>query len=224
MLMLDTLDRIDAQNQQIERDPTLTLLKTAGALRTGHFALDSGLHTAWYLDMHVAASSARAMTQLTASIGECFSAPVDVVVGCGRAGSIIAYATASYFDWCNRHDTTKKMRERQVYCTTAEKQTNEVWLCYTIDPQHVRFVQNKNVLVSTAAIETGDTARAAIKCVEAHHGLVVGLATLWNRGYQTAQTLGVEDDQFHALVQRPMPGWDEVSCPYCRVGTILDEI
>lgn len=166
----------------MNEDQVLDLLREIGAIRTGHFILNSGLHADTYLNKDGVFPDTFVGSQLGELIADrCLAAGlvIDIVV----APAVGAIALGQ---WVAHHLRIKT--GLKVLAIYAEKQRDSTFLIgRTFGP----LINGRNALVVEDVLTTGGSAHKVIAAAQEAGGTVVGAAVLCNRGAVTAEALGV---------------------------------
>lgn len=171
------------------RDSVLDLFRASGALLEGHFRLTSGLHSNGYLQCALVLQHPSHAEQLGAALADKTRAlNVGLVVSPALGGLIIG------------HEVARGLGVRAIF---AERQEGMLTLRrgFTIAP-------GERVLVVEDVLTTGGSTRETIDVVTNAGGLVVGAASIINRG--GAVDLGVP---YSALADVTFPTWPADQLP-----------
>ncbi len=169
-------------------DPS-QLIESSGAIRTGHFVLDSGLHSTRYFQAVDLLASVEASRLLCSAMAASWrDHGIAGVVGANEAGSVLAFCVAAELG-CEPHFAR---RNRGGY-----------------DLIGGRPLPGGPVLVVDDITTTGSTAAKLLAAVDRAGGQAVGVAVLATKGL-FAIDLGVETT---VLVQ--LAGMDAVAADDC---------
>ena len=173
----------------MNRDTVLDLFRSSGALLEGHFRLTSGLHSNGYLQCALVLQHPAHAEKLGAALAEKTRAlNIGLVVSPALGGLIIG------------HEVARGLGVRAIF---AERQEGVLTLRrgFTIAP-------GERVLVVEDVLTTGGSTRETIDVVTNAGGLVVGAASIINRGGNI--DLGVP---YHALADVTFPTWPADQIP-----------
>jgi orotate phosphoribosyltransferase len=171
------------------RESVLDLFRASGALLEGHFRLTSGLHSNGYLQCALVLQHPAHAEKLGAALAEKTRAlNIGLVVSPALGGLIIG------------HEVARGLGVRAIF---AERQEGVLTLRrgFTIAP-------GERVLVVEDVLTTGGSTRETIDVVTNAGGLVVGAASIINRGGTI--DLGVP---YNALADVTFPTWPANQIP-----------
>ena len=173
----------------MNRETVLDLFRSSGALLEGHFRLTSGLHSNGYLQCALVLQHPAHAEKLGAALAEKTRAlNIGLVVSPALGGLIIG------------HEVARGLGVRAIF---AERQEGVLTLRrgFTIAP-------GERVLVVEDVLTTGGSTRETIDVVTNAGGLVVGAASIINRGGTV--DLGVP---YSALADVTFPTWPADQIP-----------
>jgi orotate phosphoribosyltransferase len=171
------------------RESVLDLFRASGALLEGHFRLTSGLHSNGYLQCALVLQHPAHAEKLGAALAEkTRGLNIGLVVSPALGGLIIG------------HEVARGLGVRAIF---AERQEGVLTLRrgFTIAP-------GERVLVVEDVLTTGGSTRETIDVVTNAGGLVVGAASIINRGGTI--DLGVP---YNALADVTFPTWPANQIP-----------
>ena len=183
------------------RDDLLNLFRQSGALLEGHFRLSSGLHSPGYLQCALvlqhplhAAALASAIGARTRDLG------ANVVLSPALGGVVIG------------QEVGRALGVRAIF---AERADGELTL-----RRGFTLGSSDRVLVIEDVLTTGGSTRETIRVAAAAGAVVVGAASIVDRGSATissdrAAELGVP---FVSLLQIDLPTYEASACPLCAQG------
>ena len=170
-----------------------SILESSGAIRHGHFVLDSGLHSTRYFQAVDLLADTSVADLLFDAVAERWAdRKVNVVLGANEAGSVMAWSIA------NRLGAEPRF---------ARKSTNG----YTLFGG--AGIPEGPVLVVDDITTTGGTARLLLDVVRSNGGTPIGVALLATKGLFVVE-LGVETDVLVTL--DGMDAYDPAECPGCE--------
>lgn len=186
---------------------TKELLRKTAALHTNsHFVLNSGKHSADYVNKDAVFTSPRALEKLGADMASFFNrAEVDVVLGPTMGGAILASRVAYAM-------SSPAPGGKEIFCAFADKVGDD----FVLKRGYDKAIHGKRVVICEDVTSTGRSARNVAKLVKASCGIVVGAVAIWNRGNVTAADLDVA--VFNAIISEPIQAWEESECPMCKEG------
>lgn len=182
----------------------------------GHFATNHS-HINYYIDItNQKTMLSQAMESARQLVGHFINdTPVDTILcldGTAVLGTCVAQElTKSGFRTINRNQT--------IYILEPEYNSNSQIVCRdNIQPK----IRDKHVLILTASVTTGKTARRAIEAIGYYGGNVVGVAAIYSAvqeiaGHVVRSVYDVNDIPDYA-------SYDYRECPYCKEGKKLDAL
>lgn len=180
----------------------LEALKTAGALKTGHFLLASGKHSNQYVEKFDLLRQPTETVVACAGFAERFSdVGIDVVAGPTTGGIILAFETA------------RQMGVRAAYAERATDGASgrEFRRGTTFEP-------GSKVLVVDDILTTGGSVRETLAALAQHKVEVVAVGVLVDRSGGKTSFPGVP---LFSLVQLDIETWEAAACPLCAAGEPL---
>lgn len=190
--------------------------KTPLRVAKGHFATNHS-HINYYIDitfqktrLSEAKDSARELVSHFIN-----DTPVDTILcmdGTSVLGACVAEElTKSGFHTINAHQT--------IYILEPEYGINNQMI---FRDNTVNMIRNKHVLILTASVTTGFTAKRAIEAIGYYGGNVAGVASIYSavekvEGYPVRSVYNISD----------LPDYeshDYRDCPYCKSGKKLDAL
>lgn len=184
------------QGKGLSEGACLEIIKSTGAIRSGHFVLTSGRHTETYINKDAINIRPHLLSLLAKEIAEAFLGEADAQVVAVPAVGAIALG-----NWVAYH-----YRE-DVIAVFAETTVDGFDLRRGFD----RFItKGTRVLLVDDIITTGKTTRAMIETVMSLGGEVVGLGLLWNRSTEDFRI------PVFACVNEVLPTEDAQKCVLCQ--------
>ncbi|MFM9956950.1 MAG: orotate phosphoribosyltransferase [Phycisphaerales bacterium] len=189
----------------------MELLERTGAVKSGHFLLSSGLHSAKYcqcaaLFEHPAVAAELAdmlVRQLPADL------KVDVVMAPALGGILWGYELARALG---------AARGVQVRSFFAERPTGQG---FELRRSFV-LAAGDRVLLAEDVVTTGGSVSELVPLVEAAGARVVGFAAVADRSrgkFQPMDRAGARVP-FHSIVKLDFETYDQSVCPMCRAGSM----
>jgi orotate phosphoribosyltransferase len=176
----------------------LEQLRSAGALKEGHFLLASGRHSDRYIEKFDLLRRPPETVAACGLIADRFrDAGIDVVVGPTTGGVILAFEVA------------RQLGALAAYAErTAEGASGrEIRRGTTFEP-------GQRVLVVDDILTTGGSVRETLAALAAHSVEVVAVAVLVDRS-----SAGVDFEvPLHALARMEISTWTPAECPLCAAG------
>jgi orotate phosphoribosyltransferase len=176
----------------------LDLFRHAGALLEGHFKLSSGLHSDRYLQSALVLQHPDFAERLGRAIAERTRHLQPTAVLSPALGGIVIGQEVG--------------RALQVRALFAERQDGRLSLRrgFTLAP-------TDRVLIVEDVITTGGSTRETIAVAEAAGALVIGAASIIDRGSDGARL----DVPLQSLVKMQVAAHDPASCPLCAQGVAV---
>lgn len=173
----------------------LALFRQAGALLDGHFKLSSGLHSDRYLQSALVLQHPDFAEQLGHALGERTKHFQATAVLSPALGGIVI-----------GQEVGRALHVRALF---AERQDGRLSLRrgFTLEPAD-------RVLIVEDVITTGGSTRETIAVAEATGALVVGAASIVDRGAEGGRV----DVPLQSLVRMEVAAYDPASCPMCAKG------
>lgn len=182
--------------------------------RNGHFLLESGYHTDFWITLDVLFVSPRKLAPLVSVLaGRLAAYKISAVCGPLLGGAFLAQALASllevdfYFTEQVPTPSTSKLLSAQ----------------YSLSTEFRQRIRGQRVAIVDDAISAGSSVRATAAAALAAGGLPVVVGALLALGtvaldYFHAQSIPVE-----TLVRREHTLWMPADCPLCRAGLPLED-
>lgn len=185
-------------------DDIRALLDQTGAVRSGHFLLSSGLHSAGYVQCALVLQHPRYAERLAAELAARLGAgrAADVVVSPALGGVILG------------HELARALGCRAIFAERDAAGALRLRRGFALAP-------GERVVVAEDVWTTGGSTREVIRLVEAAGAEVVALAALLDRGgfaAEAAKTLPAV-----ALVEMRFDTWTAAECPLCRAGSLPEK-
>lgn len=177
------------------------LLRSAGALKEGHFLLASGRHSDQYVEkfdlLRNPGATEQACREIVRAIGD---QSINVVAGPTTGGILLAFEVA---------------RQLGVLAAYAERKADgSAGREFRRD---TRFAPGSRVLVVDDILTTGGSVRETLAALNDHQVEVVAVAILVDRSNGNVD-LGVP---MIALTEMSIANWDPADCPLCADGIPL---
>lgn len=171
----------------------------ADAIRSGHFALTSGRHSATYVQCARVLEDPALTTRLAKSIAASVPDPdgIDLVIAPAVGGIIIGFAVAQALG---------------VHFIFTERDKGEMSLrrAFVIPP-------DARVLIVEDVVTTGGSVAEVARLVEEASAYVVGVASLIDRGGPKQFDLSLWPQ-----LRLEVESWDPAACSFCADGRPLD--
>lgn len=181
----------------MKREEIQTIFEQAGAIRTGHFELTSGLHSGTYIQCALVLQYPQHAEKLGRALADHFKdSQISCVVAPAMGGITIGYEVARALGvrslWVER-DRSGQMALRRGWA---------------LQP-------GERVLVIEDVWTTGGSTRETIGVVQSEAGVVVAAGALIDRtGGRIELNLPA-----HALLSMEVPSYEPEACPLCRTGS-----
>lgn len=172
----------------------IELLKESGALLEGHFLLSSGKHSDGYIQCAKLLMHPEKAEQAVAVIVEKIKdLDFDIVLGPAMGGLIVSYELA------------RQVGKPSIF---VEREDGEMKL-----RRGFAIEKGQKILITEDVVTTGKSALEAIKVVEEHGGLVVGIASIVDR---STKSIGYP---LYSGVKLDLNTYDKEDCPMCKEGS-----
>src|ERR1700684_794140 len=178
------------------RDEIIKLLESVGAIRTGHFELSSGRHSATYIQCALVLQHPQHAENLASAIAAMFKAhPVSCVASPALGGLIIG------------HEVARGLGVRSIFVERDRSGQMALRRGFEIKP-------GERVLVIEDVWTTGGSTRETIGVVEQEGGLAVAAGAIIDRSGGRLE-LNVTA---RALLEMEVPSYEPDDCPQCHAG------
>src|SRR6202046_4965804 len=180
----------------MKREEIIKLLEQVGAVRTGHFELSSGRHSATYIQCALVLQHPQHAEQLGSALAERFKDhTVACVVSPALGGLIIG------------HEVARALGVRSLFVERDRSGQMALRRGFELKP-------GERVLVIEDVWTTGGSTREAIGAVEEEGALVVAAGALVD-GSGGRLELNVPA---RALLEMDVPSFEPDDCPLCHAG------
>ena len=196
------------------QEEVVSLLRTTGALRSGHFEYPTGLHADEYLQVALAFRYFQHAKLLSVALSRLLRANSEIraiipelsIVAPATGGLPVAYGVC------------EALRAHQVYW--AEREDEDEPLRFR---QYLEQVPGEKVLLVDDILRSGKKLAEMKKLIESNGGEVVGLAVVL---YQpTPQTVDFSPLPFYYLTKLDgMYYKDAASCDLCKKGVAIEKV
>jgi orotate phosphoribosyltransferase len=185
-------------------DQVIELLKSTGAILTGHFQLSSGLHSDTYVQCALVLQYPDLAQQLGAALAAKFdAAEIDAVVSPALGGLIIGHETARGLSAGRGGRGTPAM-------FVERDSTGSMTL-----RRGFQIAPGQRILVVEDVWTTGGSTAEAMRVVEQAGGRIIGAGAIINRSIGALMLPGVTK----SLVQLKIASYAAADCPLCAAGT-----
>lgn len=173
----------------------IEMLRTTGAILSGHFVYKSGRHGTEYINKNAIFPHPLETSQLCREIAKCFQEyDVETVIAPAIGAVTMSQLVAEHLS---------RITEREVLSVYAEKETIAMGdpkgkgrRCFYETGQFIigrdyrNHVEGKNVLVVEDILNTGSSVKEVVKATRDNGGTVIGVGALCNRGKVTREDIG----------------------------------
>lgn len=180
----------------MKREEIIRLLQDAGAMRSGHFELSSGRHSASYVQCALVLQHPKHAEQLGRALADRFrDLKIECVVAPAMGGIIIG------------HEVARALGVRSLF--VERDASGHMALRRGFELKH-----GERVLVIEDVWTTGGSTRETIGVVEEEGGLPVAVGAMIDRTSGKIEW----DLPARALLELEVPSYDAADCPQCRAG------
>jgi orotate phosphoribosyltransferase len=178
------------------RDEIIKLLESVGAIRTGHFELSSGRHSATYIQCALVLQHPQHAEKLGSAIAAMFKDhQVSCVVSPALGGLIIG------------HEVARGLGVRAIFVERDRSGQMALRRGFELKP-------GEKTLVIEDVWTTGGSTRETIGVVEQEGGLAVASGAIIDRsGGRLELNIPAK-----ALLELDVPSYEPDECPHCRAG------
>lgn len=195
-------------------EEALSLVRDAGALRTGHFGYRGGLHSDQHLETPLALRYHGLAKMLTVSLSRLLRANPDVRQMIPQL-SLVAATVAGLPVACG---LCEALHAGQVYW--AEKDSHTAAMRF---PQYLEHAPGERVLLVDDILRSGKLLREAQKLLESHGCRVVGVAVLFYQPTPRTLDFGMLPIFYLATLQAGYYA-EAAACELCQRGIPLQNI
>ena len=180
----------------MQRDEILKLLEQVGAIRTGHFELSSGRHSATYIQCALVLQHPKYAEQLGRALADKFKdIAIQVVVAPAMGGLMIG------------HEVARALGVRSLFVERDASGHMALRRGFELSP-------GERALVIEDVWTTGGSTRETIGVIEEEGGLPVAVGALIDRTSGKIEW----DLPARALLDFEVPSYTPEECPQCRAG------
>ncbi|HVZ11991.1 MAG TPA: phosphoribosyltransferase family protein [Patescibacteria group bacterium] len=196
---------------RMTRDEVKELLISLGAVLTGHFELQSGLHSLGYLAKSYVTPDPKAVEDLCYEIAlQYLGRGVEAVVSPVVGAVVLGYEISRVLT---------RMEGRKVFNYYAEKVPGKQDLYF--GRGYYEALSGFKTLLVDDIVTTGGSLKR-LKAALPNNATVIGAGLLANRGDVTAEAVDIPE--LYALATFEIPNYEPgpQACPGCREGIPLD--
>ncbi|NLC03140.1 MAG: orotate phosphoribosyltransferase [Tissierellia bacterium] len=175
---------------------TIELLKESGALLEGHFLLSSGKHSDRYIQCAKLLQHPKlAKKAIEPVVEKLKDLDIDIIVGPAMGGIIVAYELGRQLD------------KPAIF---VEREDGKMTI-----KRGFSIIEGQKVLIAEDVVTTGKSAYEAIKVVEEHGAIVVGIASIVDRSN------GDIKYPLYSATKLEINTYDKENCPMCLDGETI---
>lgn len=187
------------------------LFEKYGVIKTGHFKLTSGKHSAQYINKDAIYSNPMLFDKVVTEMWDKINGyrhTFDIITGPAIAGAVLAAPISLLF-----YDRIPIYPEQTIF-VYPEKINEKMVFRRDYD----KVLKHKKVWVVEDIITTGNSVEKTIMAIRDCGGSVVGISAIWNRGaWKPNNLIGC---QFLSLISEGVPSYWPDECPYCKENRI----
>lgn len=183
------------------------ILKQANVLKTGHFLLTSGLHSAKYFEKFRILENPELVQMFAKMINEHYQDKnISIVCGPTTGGVIIAYEVA---------------RQMKLKCIFAEQKPDTQG---RVIRRGFTVPDGANILLVDDILTTGGSIKDTIEALKQFPGQVTGIGVLIDRSVQPIDfNQYIKGVDFFACYKVGVENFEPDDCPLCRQGITLEK-
>lgn len=184
-------------------DPVIAALEEAGALRSGHFQLSSGLHSDRYCQCALVCARPDLAGRLGSMMSERWrSERIDVVLAPALGGIVWGYELARSMGG----------RVRSLFAERGTGGAFELRRGFGLE-------RGERVLLAEDVVTTGGSVSELVPLVLSTGAVVAGFAAIADR----SRGRFVPGARFEALVRLDFETYEPSACPQCAAGRAIDK-
>ncbi|MCK4308335.1 hypothetical protein KAW50_08930 [candidate division WOR-3 bacterium] len=195
------------------------LFEKHGVIKTGHFKLTSGKHSAQYINKDAIYSNPMLfdiVVQRMRGKINVYKDMIDVVTGPAIAGAILAAPVSLLL---NKIFVYPEKADDKPLAGNPGKGTKMVFR-----RGYDKILKGKRVWIVEDIITTGGSVEKTIRAVEECGGKITGVSVIWNRCRNPLRELWRMDSVLLlSLINEFVPSYWPEECPNCRAGELLQD-
>jgi orotate phosphoribosyltransferase len=184
-----------------------------------HFVYTSGRHSSVYVNKDALYVHPEVISALCQRMAQPYVAEhIDVVVAPVLGGIVLSQWVA--------HALNQRRASGETLAVFAEKSNSSADSADGTDKHFLftrgydKYIADKNILVVEDILTTGGSVRQVIELVRSHHGNIIGVSALCNRGNVQPQDIGAVP--IHTLVKIDLQTYPAEACPFCKAGVPIN--
>jgi orotate phosphoribosyltransferase len=184
------------------------ILEENNVLKTGHFLLSSGLHSAKYFEKFRILENPELVVMFGRMIAEHYkNSGISIVCGPTTGGVIIAYEVA---------------RQMGLKCIFAESKPPDTG---RVIRRGFTVPEGAKILVVDDILTTGGSIKETLDALKSFPGKVIGISVLIDRSSEAINFNElVPDVEFFACYKMAVKNYESNSCPLCKVNIPLQAL
>ena len=203
--------RDDRREGDLSADALIALV----AGRRGHFAMESGYHSALWLDLDALFAAPGRVAPFVDALADCVRPHrPDVVCGPMLGGAFLAQLVAERVGaefWY-----TERATDREAGGLFAAR--------YRLPHAFHRRIAHPRVAIVDDVMSAGSSLRATAAALEGHGAAIVAVGALIVMGHVGERHFADAGVPVEAVVREELEMWTPADCPRCRAGEPLERV
>ena len=185
--------------------------------REGHFKMESGLHSAYWMDLETLCLSPTLLMPLAMELSERLrDCRADTVCGALNEGAFVGLMVA------------RELNLKFTYSERMVRQQKDANALFPIEyrlPKPLRSVVNgKRVVIVNDVISAGSAVRGTLTDLRACGAYVVAIGSLLELGSEFRAFVRQQGIPYASLEAQEFQMWEPSECPLCKEGQAIEEL